>query len=447
MQKRFLATSGGVVAMAATSLSAHAGKLDEWKKYRDDVAIAMACEKGYIDSEINHINSDKKLQYDMETQNHVLPNLQERQKKMAPYNIQAITSDQECNDKIYAALGRYLSSNPHNTLEEVETSFKSAIGNYLFGRWGMYQARLGRGDRLLTASAFQVKDRLFTIRDQLRRPAREFGRDAAIQQQAPKDPLLQLFISWDSDAGAGGDNISNSIVDIDNNIHVNGVFTYNETTYAMIKKTTQGNEHQKSIVASVVPSAVNAAEEFVIKDGEKEPKINAATYSVVFFKPIEFTAAECASYVKTGTWTLSDSGLSPQKKCTQLAQKAARIIPYPVAVSPGLEKFLKPNVSNMNCLLNQQFIRLKGVKNKQVLANAAGKKKAGAAQHIFAAESEADDQNADGSRKKYTAMSFTSSQYDIPSEAPLDTCVPVTLYEGWGNAKKLKMYLGIPITD
>lgn len=447
MRKKILAASSGVLAMMAALYPAHAGKLDEWKKYRDDVALAMACEKGFIDSEINQINTDKNLQHDMNTQNHVLPNLQERQKNYEPITIKPITSDQECNDKLYAALGRYLSSNPHATVEEVETSFKSAIGNYLFGRWGVHQARLGHGDRLLTASAFQIKDRLFTIRDQLRRPAKEFGRDAAIKEEAAKDPLLQLFISWDSDAKSGGDNIGNSINDIENNMTVNGVFTYDETTYTMIKKATQGNEHQKAIVSAIVPSSVNAAEEFVMKDGEKEPKVKAATYSIVFFRPIEFTAAECASYVKTGTWSFTSSGLTPQKACTQLAAKAAKIIPYPVAINPALEKLLKPNVSNMNCLLNSKFIRLNGVKSKQVLASSSGKKKGDAPQHIFASESDADNQNADGSRKKYTAMSHTSAQYDIPSESPLDTCVPITIYEGWNAKKKLKVYLGIALAD
>ncbi len=393
--KKWFGFLGGTVSLLFASTSVRAAdKLQEWKKYRNDIEVAVACEKGFVENELHQIETDKQLQLDAVVQNTIKPRLLARKAKLDAVSVDPIKSDQTCDAKISASLSKYLSTNPHKDLEEVETSIKSSIGNYLFGRWGVHQARLGKGDRLLTTSAWQIKDKLTSIRDELRRPAKEFGQDEKIQKNE-SDTLLKYWISLQANGGPEDDHIANAIDDNFHNTGVNGVFLDGGTGYEQIRYE-DSSAPDDAMVASVVPSGLKASEVFNMKDGEKETVVKATTYGLVFFKQV----------------------------------KGA---PVPAAISPSFAKLVKPGQSNLNCHYNQSPIQV-DAKDKQSLGSGSG-------QTVSAKAMGTGSQNSDGSRKQVFAVVKVSGK----DETYLHSCVPLTMYEGSGEGKKIVLYFGIPI--
>lgn len=413
------------VLLGSGSSAFAAGKLDEWKKARADIETALRCEVGFIDAELKQIETDPELQSDMTTQNSIKPRLEARREQMAGLGLAGIAADQECNDKLFAALKRTFADRPHSTVEEAETTANSAVANYLLGRWGVYQARLGKANRLRTAMGFLLKDRLSTQRDNLRRPANEFGKDAEVKAAAGSDPVLAYFIGLGTDKT---DYIGDAMNDIFNNLDQNNSFTYDGTSYEKLREAMMlSSGYERAIVGQVSPSALEGAATSTKKEGEEVIKVAAATYSIVFFKPLEFTATECAGYVNTGEWRFTDSSLSPVQRCKQMVDVKAKYTLYPVAVDPEFGKLLKPNSSNLNCLLNQKWIAV----------NAPDKKKLA----TFGGQSVVATKAGDGT----LAWGNTPNQYNQQEGAFLSSCVPLALYDGVGAKRKLKVFLGIPV--
>lgn len=457
MKQKFFGRMGGMIAVTALSLTSYAeegSKVEEWNKHRADIEAGFACEKGFLIAELAN-NTNYTNPGALETRRAEL-------EESLP-DVKPIESAQACNDKMYDALTRYLNGKPHKSLEDVEASFRSSIGNYLFGRWAMFQARVGRGDRLMTAMADYVEDRLMNTKNQLRRPNSEFGQDPGIQAAAKEDLLLKFWISRKAGGEPHMDTVESGVWYTNENLKRNGVFNRNNyfTSFEAVQKVIQQERFQQAVVGSVVANAVKAAETSKLVNGEKQVIVNPATYSAVFFQPIKFTATECASYVRTGYFTLSSSGLSSVDKCAEYAKKSASFTPPPVAVSPTFAKMLKPGVSNLNCFYNAAWIYVGG-SSKPELARytytgqylkqgvntwAAPPLTGSMTQRIVATAVASDDQNVEGSRKNLLVRTEVPNQYNQPSGEELHSCVPISLYEGWDAKKKLTMFLGIPLSN
>jgi hypothetical protein len=358
----------------------------------------------------------------MSAQNSERPRMEKRVEIMKALNLEPINSDEECNTKLQDGLKAYFASHPHATLEEATTTSNSAVASYLLGRWGVAQARLGKGSRLKTAMAFQLKDKIFSHRDDQRRPANEYGKDAEITGATGGDPLLAYWITL------GNDSVGDNINDIENNLDQNRSFTYDETSYDKLKNVMMLSAgYERALVGQVSDSVLEGVAQSDKVDGEDVVKTLGGTYSIVFFKPVEFTAAECTKYVNSGEWHFTDNGIEPTQRCKQMVDVKANYTLFPVAVDPAFAKTLKANSSNLNCLLNQKWIFVKAPEGTKIAS--------------YTGQLVAAKKGGDG----LMAIAKVPAQYNQMNETFMSSCVPISVYDGVGAKKKLVNFIGIPL--